>query len=162
MTDDQIRADVSSEDIDERTLDILFDLHRDTVEAFRDWNALQRTSERTDVYRRFVSALTTEIMFLEPALRESEYYRGTRLGTLDHARGTVAFDGLASVIEYAEGVTVTIDAAVPGDTAATVEQEQTVRIPSHVLTTAFRTLQHWYDDVGLSTEFSEGTDEWEI
>lgn len=161
-TDDQIQADVSGEAIDERTLDILFDLHRDTVEAFRDWHATQHTNKRTDVYRRFVSALTTEIIYLEPALRESDYYQGTRLGTLDHGRDTVVFDGLASVIEYAEGVTLTVNVEARGDTSATVEQEQTIHIPSHVLTTAFRTLQQWYNDVGLTTEFSEQNNEWEI
>jgi hypothetical protein len=161
----QITADVSGEAVDERTLGILFDLHEETVLAFRNQIANRGSGRYGPSYMAFSSALTAEILFLEPALRGSQYYDDVTLGTLEHAGGVVEFRGLVSIVDSAEGVTITEEEQVPGlagSRGLTEEVEKSVHIPPYILKSAFRVLQQWYDDVGLSTEFSEGNDEWEI
>jgi hypothetical protein len=155
-------VEAEGEAIEERNLNILYSLHEETTEAFRALVASQYTSSSDQSYRVFVASLTTEISYLEPSLRETGHLHKTDLGRLEHAGGTVEFQGLASVVDHADGVHVAQNRETIGRGSNSEPVATTVPVPQHVLKNAYRALNDWFDTVGLGLDLRDGTDEWDI
>jgi len=158
----ELQVDTDAETLTQKNINILFDLHEDTVHGYRLLNASQFRGDSQEALMHFTSALTTEILFLEHPLRQSKYWNDIHLGDVPHAEGTVEFHGLSSIADNAEGIEIVETGESAGRSSAKVQTRRVVPIPREILKEAFRALQSWFDEVGLATEFREGEDKWEI
>lgn len=156
-----VQADADS--LEGRTLDILFDLRKDTTTLYRQLLATDYTSPDNEVYRTFVAALTTEISFLRPQLRKSEYLNDHHLGTVTHEDGEIRFEGLQAVIRHSGGISVTVERESPGPNNNPMLVDETVPVPAWILKNAYAALTDWYADVGLSISLQrDDADSWEV
>jgi hypothetical protein len=161
--DTGLTVQADADNLEARTLDILFDLRKDTTTLYRGLLATDYTSPDNDVYQSFVAALTTEISFLRPQLRKSEYLTDHHLGTVTHKDGKFRFEGLQDVIQHSSGVKVTILEESRGRGSNTRPVNRTIPIPARILKNAYAALTDWYADVGLSIDVRpDDADKWDV
>lgn len=156
-----------SEQFDKKTLDQFLDLHQMTLEALQIAIQYRNTANAMEARLQLKSTLLTELMFAEPAIRQSKFWSDVEIGTAQFEDAVdqqyFTFTGLGSVMEHRDGIPVKVQEDPPGD-APSGNITLTVKpIPLNILISAARQLQEWMSEAGLYPEFGEGdADEWEI
>jgi hypothetical protein len=166
----ELEVDTDSEHLRKSNLQQFLDLHEETMRFLRAMQTARDERTREKAREHLLGAVVAELIFVEPALRQSDYWSSPNLGaiTYEPEKGETqhyVFAGLSSIINNRDGVDLETysERDTPGDSRSTKElRKVSYDIPTNALVAAVRVLHEWMDDVGLAVQFAEHEDDAEL